>query len=1258
MHRLVPDFISKQYAVGQVSGRFSSVGLFVDISGFSTITDALMTHGQHGAEVLAVLMRAVFDPLVHGVYAQGGFIVTFAGDAFTALFPVDSAAEPVQGDVLAQARALAAAWHIQERMAALAQQQTPYGTFSVAAKVGVALGDVDWGIVMSEDGNRAAYYFRGTAVDECAAAEHLANAGEIVLTSDFCRAVQELVAAEAVAGHYRLNRITAALPKPGPVDLPPVDADIMALFYPRALVTQAHSGEFRHVVSMFISLPTVRTEAQLTLFMQSVFDLHNRYGGLLNRIDFGDKGSNVLLFWGAPVARENDIERALNFILDLQTRTSIPINAGVTYRIAHAGFVGSPLREEYTCFGRGVNLAARFMTSAARGEIWLDEGVARRAERQFDIAFEGAMAFKGFAKRQRVFVLYERKEELESPFQGELVGREAELAQLADFVAPLWEGRYAGVMVIWGEPGIGKSRLVHAFLTQTGYQVSESGQAFLAQTDEIDEILRASLNPFRYWMWNYFEQSEAQSESRNKRSFNRALDRLIDATEDEALAGELDRTRSFLGALVDLHWPDSLYEQLDPQGRYENTLIGLISLVQAESLRRPVVLHLEDAHWLDGDSKAFLVRLTRALTADERKAYPVALLVTARPGTSEPLLGEGLAYREIDLARLPRESLARLAQAQLGGPVAEALLELLAERAGGNPFFVEQILRYLQEGNFLAQNAEGWCMARGTPASLLPTDVRAVLVARLDQLAQEVKDVVQTAAVLGREFEVQLLDRMLREDEVLPRKVAEAERAAIWSALSQLRYLFKHALLRDTAYRMQVRARRRVLHQLAVEALESLFEAELAGHYGELAYHSEQAGLAEKARHYLRLAGDAAREAYQNSQAVDYYGRALKLVPENERETRWELLLAREKVNDLLGERDTQREDLQALEALAEQLDEDGKRAQVALRRSELALNTAAYDAAIAAAQQAVALAQAAEDLPMEAAGHRLWGGALRDHGAYVEARAQYEIARDQARAAGAKTVWARSLYELGAVAYYQTDYAGTQSYQDQALALYRELGDRRGEGLCLNGLATVTTNLGDSARARAYAEQASQVAQEVGDRQEGSRSFSILAVLAQREGNMVGAQSYYEQALQLFRQSGNRKWEALTLNNLGSVAWQRSDYAVAQTYLERALDIQRDIGNQWGESLCLENLGMVARDMGEHAQAQTYLEQGLAICRENGLHEREGIILNELGIVAASPPTLSDMMRPRRLTHRPWHCAVNWVKSTTWRRRWREWLK
>ena len=169
MHRLVPEFIQERFAEEETAGSFSAGVLFVDISGFTSMAEALMSYGQDGAEALAQLIKDVFDPLVQSVFEQGGFVTNLAGDAFTAVF----SAKNVSPD--SYARTLAAAWKIQRIVADSTQHQTPYGTFAVSVKVGMAAGEIAWGILSSTDQHRAAYYFQGPAVDGCAQAEKLAR---------------------------------------------------------------------------------------------------------------------------------------------------------------------------------------------------------------------------------------------------------------------------------------------------------------------------------------------------------------------------------------------------------------------------------------------------------------------------------------------------------------------------------------------------------------------------------------------------------------------------------------------------------------------------------------------------------------------------------------------------------------------------------------------------------------------------------------------------------------------------------------------------------------------------------------------------------------------------------------------------------------------------------------------------------------------------------------------------------------------------
>ncbi|HSA99107.1 MAG TPA: AAA family ATPase, partial [Anaerolineales bacterium] len=495
------------------------------------MTDALMQYGQHGAEVLAGLMHVVFDPLVESVFDYGGKIVGFAGDGVLALYPIESDAQATA------LRALTSACVIQKRFKENPVRQTLYGKFAISAKIGLASGSVSWRILRSSDGEHATYYFRGGAVDEAADAEHHAKAGDILLTPEMGKLLEGEIYTTPCDLLQRFNGFRLELPAPNRVVFPPVDLSVARLFMPEEVIAYDVRGEFRQVVNLFVRFPDL-SEVQLHDLMDKVFDLRHKYGGLLSRLDFGDKGCNLLILWGAPTAYENDIGRALNFLLDLKSQVDFPITSGVTYYIAHAGYLGSSMCEDYTCYGWGVNLASRFMMGAPIGETWVDDRIARRVSKRFEIEFVGRQLFKGFAAEQKVHRLRGYKQMLEPLYQGELVGREAELAQLARFIEPLWQNKFAGLLLVSGDAGVGKGRLVYEFRSSSLF----AGKNILWAICQSDQILRQSFNPLRSWLLKYFGVSAHLSLDQGKQIFDIRLDDLLASLSDPDLAQELDRT--------------------------------------------------------------------------------------------------------------------------------------------------------------------------------------------------------------------------------------------------------------------------------------------------------------------------------------------------------------------------------------------------------------------------------------------------------------------------------------------------------------------------------------------------------------------------------------------------------------------------------------------------------------------------------------------------------------------------------------------
>ncbi|MCI0554653.1 MAG: tetratricopeptide repeat protein, partial [Anaerolineae bacterium] len=804
--------------------------------------------------------------------------------------------------------------------------------------------------------------------------------------------------------------------------------------------------------------------------------------------------------------------------------------------------------------------------------------------------------FKGFSSEQRVNLLKGYKREAELIYQGELIGREKELALLENFAEPLWSGNFAGMLLVLGEAGMGKGRLVHEFRAS---KLFENNNAIwtLCQSDQ---ILRQSFNPFRSWLFRYFDFASASNLDERKQIFDSKLQELIASTSDRSLAQELDRLRSVLGALVDLHWADSLYEQLDAEGRYNSTLLALIALIKAESLRQPLILFLEDMQFIDDDTLNFLPRLKRAILAGQG-SYPVAIIATSRTYGGNKALNDLIDAR-VELKGLPLEAVARLTEILLGGVPAVELVKLVMERSEGNPYFVEQIIHYLQEENFIEMSERGWSQVKRTRDFFVPGDIRAVLVARLDQLPHEVKDVVQTASVLGREFVLSVLAEMARDADNLEHIVADAQQSEIWVPQSEDRYLFTHGLLRDAAYTMQMRARRQELHRLAVDALEKIYANGLKFHYAVLAYHAKYAELGPKAQKYYTLAGGAAAESYQNHEAIEYYNRALAFTPVDDLGTQFDLLTERVELFNRLGNRAAQQKDLATLETLATHLGDSQSIAKVLMLRAAYYFATSDYLNAIDCAKQAEIDSTSIANTELALYTQVVWVTALLRLGRLDEAmqRAQETLVRD--RAVGNRKEEGRVLAAMGWIALEQKEPATAQKYLLEGLEIARQVKDPGLETRALNNLAMAEGSLnGNYALALEYYEKAYKIAREIGDRVAECFSLGNMGFAAGMQGDFVAAHSYHEQCLIVAREIGYQYQEVYTLINLSAVEGIQNEAPSALRYAQQAMELSRKISERAGEAWAMLYMGHAYLLQNELQRALTAYQKSVQIRNELG---------------------------------------------------------
>jgi tetratricopeptide (TPR) repeat protein/class 3 adenylate cyclase len=896
MRNFIPVFIQRKTEQGdEKEGSFKSSTMFMDISGFTNMTEALMGRGKEGAEVLSVILNQIFEPIIDEVYRLGGFVSGFAGDAMTIIFPDE-------GDGDSSIRAIFAARFINSLFKRKGVQDTRLGTYELFVKLGLSYGNVNCGIVGSEDAK--SYYFRGASIDGCAESEHHCEKMEIVIDNAFSSMFLEndLVVEHKGKEHYKVIRLNiTAEPEPTTTyDLDDVNRNTIAKFVSKAAIDFDQVGEFRSIVSLFVSFQKTDSFSELNRFITSVLDKTYGHGGYFNSLDFGDKGGNLLILFGAPISHEDNVSRAVRCVYSIKKEFPNMIRAGLLEGIAYTGIVGIDKRCTYTALGNTVNLSARFMMKANWGDIWLASNIANKIKGIFQTEDLGKHPFKGVKEDVQVYkLLKEKKQELRT-FEGEMVGRDEELNKLKELSKPLYDGKFASIVYIYGDAGTGKSRLVYEISKELRGDVNE----FMLQSDN---ILKKSLNPFVYSFEKYFQQEDLTDKSKKREAFDKVYDRFMeqfkslpDSKAKDELIEEIERIRSIIASVIDIYWDGSVYSTLDKKDIPEVTAFAIKSFFKAQSLIKPVLMLFEDIHWIDDGSKEAVQLLTRELDY-----YPIMIVAVSRfndDGT-KPIFNvdDNIKTDEINITNLSKEAAHRLIRNVLGKHVGLGVFELICEKTSRNPFFIEQVCIYLEENNLLREQNTIYELRDNNVE--IPMEINTILVARIDRLSAELKEAVQVSSILGREFDVKIIYEMLEvlthiinllekeekenvhlistrlKAEQIRGILSEGKTEKVWTNLTEIKYIFKHALLMDVVYGMQLKQRLRALHRLAGEAITNLYIKDKS-RYPDIAYHYDKADHLEEANKYYRKSGEYALEQFKNEKALEYYSRALDIAKE------------------------------------------------------------------------------------------------------------------------------------------------------------------------------------------------------------------------------------------------------------------------------------------------------------------------------------------------------------------------------------------
>ncbi|MBI3242469.1 MAG: tetratricopeptide repeat protein [Chloroflexi bacterium] len=1141
--------------------RAYGAALFADVSGFTALTEALANElgPQRGAEELSRHLNLVYDALIAELHRYGGSAISFTGDAITCWF--DGAETTTQ---LATQRAVACGLAMQKAMGAFVEVTIPSGrTVSLAVKVAVATGPARR-FVVGDPVIQVMDVLAGTTLDNLSATEKQAGKGEVVLHSSAAEALGNLVRiasrsydespGQRPAVVSGLTNDVAASPWPAlstdalnesqirPWLLPPV--------YTRLMGGQGEFlAELRPAVALFLRFSGIDYDAddeagdKLNAYIRQVQSVFARYEGALMNVNIGDKGSALYAAFGAPLAHEDDAARAASAALELRLPSLNYIRAvqiGISQGRMRTGAYGSGECRTYGVLGDDVNLAARLMQAAAPGQILASRGAQQSASHDFN--WEGLAAIKVKGKTEPVDVYNLRGQRArqavrlqEINYTIPMVGRAEELAAIEQKMAQVMRG-HGQIAGITAEAGMGKSRLMAEVIRLANeYQLTGYGGECLSYGTNTSYLVWHSI-----WR-SFFGVDPEWDLAQQVKALRRQLQMI-----DPALTPRLP----LLDAALNLPIPDDDFTRdFDAKLRKTSREALLADCLRGRARFGPLFLVLEDCHWIDPLSNDLLEVIGRAI-AD----LPILLVMSYRPMDSQS--GQTLRVSQLphfsetklnDFTPQEAERLISLKLEQFFGAqtaIPQDFIGKITDKAQGNPFYIEELLNYLQDRKIDPRNSQALEQLD------FPANLHSLILSRMDQLTEDQKSTIKVASIIGRQFKAAMLwgaYSQLVGDEPQVRANLEALGRLDLTPLDtpdpELEYLFKHIITHEVAYESLPYALRATLHDQIAQYIERTFSKVLEQWVAPLAFHYGRSENTAKKREYWLKAVEAAQANYDNKWAIDYYQQVLPLLTAEEQVP---VMLKLGGVLELVGRwAETGDSYLKAL-ALTEQLGDRRAQAQCQTVIGEFTRKRSQYT-------------EASDWL--------------------AKAQAIFEDLGDRAGVA-------QVLHYAGSLAAQQGNYNLAQARYEASLVLRQELDDKTRIGGLLSNLGIIARLGGNYEQARAYHEEGLAIRREVGDRSAIAHSLNNLANVALDQGNYAEARARHEEAATLRRQIGDRWAEANSLNNLGNVARAQGDYAAARSMYQESLTINNQLGDRWATAYLLEDMGGLASLEGQPERA------------------------------------------------------------------------
>ncbi len=1185
--------------------------MFVDVSGFTPLSENLARMGKEGAEELTRVLNSYFDDMIEIIYSYGGDVCNFGGDSMRIIFGNSPELDPADFSL----KVISCAYSINKKMDKFRSIECRGGYIAkLEIKIGISSGDIYTGII-GEASGKMDYFTAGFPVFNSATSESQAKPGEIIVDENFAELLNNNCNMVEKDGFFKCRTGGDIQPSK-----PEWKTNLLRLeqgsesagrFIQQDLRKYIQSGtmnwinEHRKIAVLFLQFSGINLMypdrdiiANLDRFYTGVNRIVSGFGGNILSLDLGDKGNMMLLVFGAPTSYEDTPLRSLYASLEMKKFISSLdfidyFRIGITYEKAFCGFVGAEIRKVYTVMGDFVNLAARLMTKAEKKDILAHETLLESAKSEFKIKNVAPFNVKGKSDKINAFLLLSSSDADGPHKSASLIGREDFKRKLLGKAGDCLKNNKGCLISLYGNAGTGKTAITLWF--QSELNTLGFNTYYFNCHSSISSI------PFYPW----------------KNIFRSILG--LKNIGDPGLAAEIFKNRCsllipefrtlfpLLSDFVGLQTCDNAeILKIDEKIRKSKLINILLVLLERISSESPVGIRLENFSHLDSNSKEFLKELKHHLEANR-----IIITVTHREKDDISSLGYSDPVESYFIDRLTDTEFKEFVGYVLGNSPDDELLELIERNSERNPLFIKEIIESLKRSGGIEQMSSGRYRLTEGKNPHLSDNLQALALSHIDKIENKARVLLKAASCIGTHFKKDELGHILDEKNIRDNidtilEHLESERIIEKSPDSNGEYEFVSNIYQHSAYETLNYSIRRKFHLKLADYYETGTNISTSVPKGVIAFHYYHAENYPKSYEYSYSAAREARDLYANRETIEFLQQALDISTNklSERNISREIEIIRDLGTRymILGDFERALRYFETGESISsESSDKDNPKLVLdfLLRKSAIYIRRNQYDTARGYLMECLETARKS-DLTEEE------GKALMNLGYITFQIGDYKKSEDYLKKASDIFSNLSMEKEEASCCFYRGygflktgDIIKAKNYFLSALKLIENDEFNADSIRYLNGLADVNIHEGNYGEAEHNYLEALKKAEKFNDKSAKASCFLSLGSLNFNLAKLKEASDWYEKSRLLFRELGTVSGVALCSNNIAAILTLNGNYDGALISYQEAYDVHLETGDKAGQALALYNLGELFILKKDFADAIRYFDDAISLFRE-----------------------------------------------------------